>query len=283
MALKATYEIKCSCGKTFARDIYEYVFSEYDPELKAAILSGEFNRIPCSSCDRTLPMENRFLYRDEKNKLWVWVCKREEEPKKDELVGELIEKNTFIEGHFLEEKEAYRKFLVFGRDGLIELLLKEDHALKRREGRCLKRNPALRLITEEGKAPGYLFLSGDKIRLSIPLKLSRAEKIRLAGSEEKKRWLTYYSQGVNIHNPFSSFLREKASRRWKRIRENEPVDGAGNEFDDFAESWAGYRMDTARFASLYPERRKFFESVKKLDISRKVRSLNVRPTPRDKV
>ena len=91
MALKATYDIRCSCGAAFAGDVYEYVFAEYDPDLKDAILSGGFNRIPCPACGQGLPVENRFLYRDEKNRLWVWVCKKGEEPKRDELAKELIE------------------------------------------------------------------------------------------------------------------------------------------------------------------------------------------------
>ena len=279
MALKATYEIRCGCGTTFAGDICEYVFAEHDPELKDSILSGGFNRIPCPSCGRGLHLETKFLYRDEKNKLWVWVGKRGDEPRKDALAEELIEKNASMEFHFLEDRESYRKFLVFGREGLLELLLKEDPTLKRREGRRLKTNPAFRLISEGNEDPGYLFLSGEKIRISLPLKLSRAGEIRLASSEEKRRWLQYYSQGVNIHNPFSSFLNNRASRKWKRIREKESADGAGNEFDDFAEAWAAYRMNARRFASLYPERREFFDSVRKMNVSRKLRSLNVQPTP----
>jgi hypothetical protein len=281
MAMKAKYEIRCSCGTKFTGDFYEYVFAEYDPELKDSILSGEFNRIPCPSCDQRLHIENRFLYRDEKNKLWVWVCKKGEEPQRDELAEELIEKNTMIEGHFLDDKEDYRKFLVFGRDGLIELLLKEDQALKRSEGRSLKDNPALRLIMEGNKDPGYLFLSGKKIKISLPLRLAEAHKHLVTGPEEKKKWLLYYSQGLNIHNPCSSFLNNRLRVKWNRIREKEPVNDMENEFDDFAESWAGYRMDIKRFKALYPERREFFDGLKNMKIPRKLRAMNTRLIPQE--
>ena len=133
MALKVPYELKCSCGKRFQADIYEYVFTEHDPQLKDMILSGEFNCITCPSCQETLIIENRFLYRDEKNLLWVWVYNKGEEAYRKDLEKELLKKNTFIEGHFLDEQEKYHKFLVFGREGLIELLLKEDKTLKRKE------------------------------------------------------------------------------------------------------------------------------------------------------
>lgn len=281
MALKTTYEIRCSCGTTFTEDIYEYIFAEYDPELKDLILSGEFNRITCPSCDERLRVETRFLYRDEKNKLWVWVCKREEEPQRDALAEDLIEKNASMEFHFLEERESYRKFMVFGREGLLELLLKEDPTLKRKEGRRLKTNPALRWIQEGNKDPGYLFLSGEKIRISLPLRLSKAHQNLVGGPEGKKRWLKYYSQALNIHNPYSSFLNKRLRLKWNKIREKEPFIGSENEYDDFAKSWAVYRIDYKRFIARYPERRELFDDVKKMNISRKLRSLNTRPVPRD--
>ncbi|MGZ9146858.1 MAG: CpXC domain-containing protein [Candidatus Deferrimicrobiaceae bacterium] len=281
MALKATYEIRCSCGETFTGDIYEYVFAEHDPELKDSILSGEFNRVSCPACGRGLPIENRFLYREEKNKLWIWVCGKEEESRREELAEELIEKSAVIEGHFLDDEEDYRKFLVFGREGLIGLLLKEDQALKRREGRILKKNPALRWIREGNEDPGYLFLRGEKIRIALPLRLPEARKGRFAASAERRRWLESYSQGVNIHNQCSSFLNERARLKWNGIREKEPFPGTGNEFDDFAESWAGYRTEIRRFSARYPKRSAFFDELRKKEIARKVRSINPRRIPRE--
>lgn len=281
MALRAMYEIRCSCGASFTGNLYEYVFSEYDPELKDSILSGEFNSVTCPSCEQRMHVENRFLYRDEKNNLWVWVCKKGEERRRDELARELIEQNAFIEGHFLDGKESYRKFLVFGREGLIELLLKEDRSLKRSEGRRLKNNPALRLILEEGDEPGYLLLSGKKIRIAIPLKLSEALDNLPGGDGEKKRWLIHYSRGLNIHNPYSSFLSKGLRSRWNRIREKEPFHRLENEYDDFAASWAGYRMNAKSFNSRYPERRAFIRDVKNMDVPRRLRSIDSRVVPRE--
>jgi hypothetical protein len=280
MALKATYDIRCSCGAAFAADVYEYVFAEYDPDLKDAILSGGFNRIPCPACGQGVPVENRFLYRDEKTRLWVWVCKKGEEPTRDELAKELIEKNTFIEGHFLDGMDDYRKFLVFGRDGLIELLLKEDAELKRKEGRSLKKNPALRWVMEGDRDPGYLFLRGEKINISIPLKISDAHGNLSAGPEGKKRLLKHYSQGLNIHNPYSSFLNKGFRSKWDRIRELEPSGDSKNEFDDFADSWAHWKIDAKGFKTRFPKRRAFFDGLKKVKISRRLRTLNPARIPR---
>lgn len=270
MALKIPYEVGCSCGENFQAELFEYVFAEYDPELKDMILSGEFNSLTCPSCREILNIENRFLYRDEKNRLWVWVCKKEDIHQEKGLERELIEKNAVIQGHHLDNQEDYRKFLVFGREGLIELLLKEDKALKRGEGKSLKKNPAIRLLTRGKGSHGYLFLSGKKIRLTLPLSMPRFFKRPLRNREEKEKWLKFYAQGVNIHNPFSSFLPHQSGKRWSRITEREPVGGIKNEFDDFAESWAGCRMDKKGFKAGYPERFKFFEGIKKIDISRKI-------------
>lgn len=273
MALKVPYELRCSCGKKFQANIFEYVFTEYDPELKDMILAGEFNSVTCPSCKEILNIENRFLYRDEKNRLWVWVCKKEEELKRKRLLRELIEKNISIEGHFLDDQEEYRKFLVFGREGLIELLLKEDKALKRREENLLKKNPAIRLIIGNKKNPGYLFLNGNKIKISMPLRFSHSYKNLLKSSKGKEKWLKLYSQGINIHNPCSSFLPYRLRLRWNKIIESEPIKNLKNEineFDDFAESWAGYKIEVKKFKASYPERYEFFKNLKTIHISRKI-------------
>ena len=274
MALKAAYDIRCSCGATFTGDVYEYVFAEYDPELKDAILSGEFNRVPCPSCGQGLPVENRYLYRDEKNRLWVWVCNKEDEPKREELAKELIERNARLECHFLDGMESYRKLLVFGREDLIGLLLKEDPDLQKSEKKDLKRNPAFRWIQAENEEPGVIIFTGRKIRASMPLRFPGSHGILLTSREEKTRWLKHYAQGLNVHNPYSSFLDKRSLLKWNRIREKEPLDGVDNGFADFAESWACMKIDAKRFSARYPERRGFFDGLKTRNVSRKLRSLD---------
>ena len=281
MALKAAYDIRCSCGATFTGDVYEYVFAEYDPELKDAILSGEFNRVPCPSCGQGLPVENRYLYRDEKNRLWVWVCNKEDEPKREELAKELIEKNARLECHFLDGMESYRKLLVFGREELIGFLLKEDPDLQKSEKKELKKNPALWWIQAENEEPGVIIFTGRKIRASMPLRFPGSHGILLTSREEKTRWLKHYAQGLNVHNPYSSFLDKRLTSKWNRIREKEPLDGVDNGFTDFAESWACRKIDAKRFSARYPERRAFFDGLGKRNVSRTLRSLDPRRISRE--
>jgi hypothetical protein len=274
MALKAAYDIRCSCGATFTGDVYEYVFAEYDPELKDAILSGAFNRVPCPLCGHGLPVENRYLYRDEKNRLWVWVCNKEDEPKREKLAKELFEKNARLECHFLDGMADYRKFLVFGRNGLLELLLKEDPDLQKSEKKELKRNPAFRWIRGGDEDPGFIIFTGNKIRVSMPLRFPEVHGTVLTSREEKTGWLKHYAQGLNVHNPISSFLDKRLLSRWDRIRGEEPLDGFDDGFADFAESWACMKIDAKRFSSRYPGRRAFFDGLGERNISRKLRALD---------
>ena len=274
MALKAAYEIRCSCGAAFTGDVYEYVFVDHDPELKDAILSGDFNRVPCPSCGERLSLENRYLYRDEKNRLWVWVCGKEEEPRKDALTEELIEKRAFLDWHFLDDMADYRKFLVFGRGGLLELLWKEDRDLRSGEKKFLKRHPAFWWVGAENADPGGILFTGKNLRVSIPLRFPEARGIVLSSRKEKVRWLKHYAQGLNVHNPYSSFLDKRLVSRWERIREKEPLDRVENGFADFAETWARVKIDAKRFSTRYPERYAFFEGLRKRNVSRTVRSLD---------
>jgi hypothetical protein len=274
MALKATYDIRCSCGAAFTSDVYEYVFAEHDPELKDAILSGEFNRVPCPACGQRLAVESRFLYRDEKNRLWVWVCTKEEEPRKNALAEELIEKNTFMDFHFLDHQETYRKRIVFGRDGLLELLLAEDRDLKKAEQKSLKENPAFWVVAAGNGGPGFILFTGRRIRVSLPLRFPESGETRLTSREEKTRWLKHYAQGLNVHNPFSSFLDARSRSKWGRIRQKEPFGGIDDGFADFAESWASLKTDARGFSARYPGRRAFFDGLKGLNVSRKLRSLD---------
>jgi hypothetical protein len=274
MALKAAYDIRCSCGAAFTGDVCEYVFAEHDSEQKDAILSGEFNRVPCPSCGERLAVENRFLYRDEKNRLWVWVCGKEEELRKDALTVEMIEKTAFLNWHFLDAMDDYRKFLVFGRGGLLELLLKEDPDLQKSEKKDLKRNPAFRWIRAGSEDPGAILFTGRKIRASMPLRFPESNGTRLTGREEKIRWLKHYAEGLNVHNPYSSFLDKRLISVWNRVREKEPLDGVDNEYADFAETWASMKIDAKRFSARYPERRTFFNGLVKRNVSRKLRSLD---------
>jgi len=64
---------------------------------------------------------------------------------------------------------------------------------------------------EGNRDPGYLFLRGEKINISMPLKIPDAHGTLSAGRRER-RLLKHYSQGLKIHNPYQ-FLSDKDSDR----------------------------------------------------------------------
>lgn len=277
MALKTAYDVRCGCGTGFTAQVCEYVLADQDPELREAILSGEFNRFVCPSCGHGLFVEIPYLYRDESHRLFVWVCPHGDEPKRKKLEKELVGKKSRLERHFLDGAEPGNERLVFGREALVGLLLKEDSELRKREGAMLKRNPAIRLILEGRDDPGYLVLCGNKVRVSIPLRFSGSHADPPPGPEARKNWLRLYSSGMNIHNPFSSFLKPRIKREWDRIRDKEPLRGTMNEFDDFAASWAQAKSDPRGFKARYPERRRFIDAMKGMDVTRKMRLLRIGP------
>ena len=276
MALKVGYDIRCSCGEVFSAEVYEYVFVQHDPELKDAILSADFNRVPCPACGERLAVESPYLYRDERNRLWVWVRSGKERYGNAASTGE----NTFLDFHSLDHQETYRRRVVSGRDGLLELLWAEDPELRRAERKGLKENPAFWVSATGNPEPGFILFTGRRIRISLPLRFPGPGGTRLKNRKERARWLKAYAHGLNAHNRFTSFLDARSISKWNRIRRKEPLEGAGDAFADFAESWASRKVDARGFAARCPARHAFFDGLEGLKISRKLRSLDSGTAPR---
>lgn len=270
MGLMMPYELKCSCGKTFEVKRYDYVFVDDFPYVKEKILNGEFFVETCPGCGRILNVENRFLYRDELHKLWVWVCKSEEKRDKKKLKEQLLKGDAPIEAQNVYDV-VYRKNVVFGRDELLALLFREDKVLKKEESKPLKKNAAIKLLSGNRQNPGYLFLNGDKVKMiSLPLRQSCYYRDQLEISDDRGSWLDFYAQGVNIHNPYSSFLSEERHSEWNRVRKERPIRKLRDEYDDFAESWAAFKINAPAFRKNEPARWEFLENLKKMRISRKI-------------
>ena len=270
MGLTMPYELTCVCGNVFKTKLYEYVFSDDFPEVKEKILNGEFYFVTCPKCEQLLNVENRFLYRDEQNRLWIWVCKPEEKRQKKELKEQLIDGDAFIaikDGYDVK----YRKYLVFGREELLALLLKEDKILRKEESKALRKYAAIKLISDDHSNAGYLFLNGEKVKMiSLPLRLSSHYKEYLKDSDSRRKWLDFYAEGVNIHNLFSSLLSKEQLLLWKQIRKEKPIKKIRNEYDDFAESYAAFRTNAQMFKKNDPARWEFLDKVKKTRIPRKI-------------
>jgi len=270
MGLMMPYELKCSCGKIFGVKRYDYVFVDDFPDIRGKILNGEFFVEICPGCRQIINVENRFLYRDEQQKLWIWVCKFEEQCDKKKIKEQLLKGDAPIEAQNVYVVE-YRKYVVFGRDELLGLLLRKDEVLKKEEHKPLKKNAAIKLMSGNRQSPGYLFLNGDKIKMiSLPLRESCYFKDHMEISDNRVGWLNFYAQALNIHNPYSSFLSEEQRSDWNRVRKERPIRKLRNEYDDFAESWAAYKINSPAFRKNEPARWVFLENLKKMRIPRKI-------------
>ena len=272
MGLAMPYELKCGCGNRFEVKRYEYVFADDFPEVKRKILNGEFYLETCPGCGQILNVENRFLYRDEQARLWVWVCSSEVRKDRKRLKEQLLKGDAPIEAEDVYGIR-YRKYVVFGRDALLALILREDKALKNEEAGPLKRNAALKLLSDNRQNPGYLFLNGEKVKMiSLPLQFSCYYKDHLEVLGRKGRWLDFYAQGLNIHNRFSTFLSAEQRLSWKQVRKKRPIRKLRDEYVDFAESWAAYKIEAQAFMKTDPARGAFLEGVNKIRIPRKIES-----------
>ena len=50
MSILSNREIVCECGETFETNLWSAVSVSDNPELKEAIIAGEFNLVSCPKC-----------------------------------------------------------------------------------------------------------------------------------------------------------------------------------------------------------------------------------------
>ncbi|MBW1773247.1 MAG: hypothetical protein JRJ51_06860 [Deltaproteobacteria bacterium] len=97
-----------------------YVFFPFEIE----IFQGAFNCAVCPDCETALYAETRFVYRDEEKKIWVWVCKENDDIEDKYFVEEFL-KNTLPAGHFIDNQNDYSLHVVKGLDGLLSVVTSE--------------------------------------------------------------------------------------------------------------------------------------------------------------
>ena len=265
MGLKFLYEISCNCGSTFQTELWEYVFADRDPDLRTSILFGNFNLVSCSSCGADLDADISYLYRDEKNKLWIWVCGA-----KERKAGP-TEKSERISGYFLDDQRNYQKHIAQGRNGLLYILLKEDPELKEKEINALKTNPVIRILVDNQENCGYLFLTGNKIKnLALPLS-SQLLRGRLSGSKAEENGLVdLLGEAVNLHNRFSSLLSQNSIHKWQDLFQNEIGTVTGDEYETFAQMWVDFKIDNEKIRFNFPGTYRFFQRIEQMPSIREI-------------
>ena len=76
MSKPVQHSFVCSCGHAFEAPIFKSANVTLQPDLKAQILAGQFNRARCPVCQIELDAEVPFLYHDMDAGLMVWVYPR---------------------------------------------------------------------------------------------------------------------------------------------------------------------------------------------------------------
>lgn len=115
----------CTCGQTFEADVFKSANVTLQPDLKARILDGNFNRVRCPACGREIDADVPFLYHDMAADLLVWVYPpssaahaveiRQKVKRSYEIVGTVLPRQSGDTG----------QQVVFGLDELIPLIDKE--------------------------------------------------------------------------------------------------------------------------------------------------------------
>lgn len=91
MSLKSKAKAVCQkCGKEHILDIYKSINASTDPELKAAVISGEAFLWECPDCGTSNLMAYECLYHDPEQKLMVWMLPfgEPEGPEKEAIMNQ---------------------------------------------------------------------------------------------------------------------------------------------------------------------------------------------------
>jgi hypothetical protein len=114
--------IECVCGEATDLEYYDSVNIDADPELKQKVVDRQINFFKCDKCGFQQELAVRFLYHDMTKKIMVWVLPEHEKNQEGPNIAA-------PEGmHSMAKELGIREFVVFGFDGLFELLEKDDIA-----------------------------------------------------------------------------------------------------------------------------------------------------------
>ena len=127
MAITTLEEIRCACGEVFESEVYQSVSAQKNPELKEAILSGEFNIVFCTECKQPLHVDKMLLYHDADQQLLAFVYPKDLQAKKEEFTKNMQQNFVDLQASLVEdERFAYKPFLIFGLDDLCTLIRLEE-------------------------------------------------------------------------------------------------------------------------------------------------------------
>jgi hypothetical protein len=90
MSRSTTQTFNCACGTEFTGQVYEYINTADDPQLRYVILAGLINVSTCPNCGRKMAVSTPFIYSDPAYNLLIYVHPRADTP--DEARQLILEK-----------------------------------------------------------------------------------------------------------------------------------------------------------------------------------------------
>ncbi len=144
MSTTAPYDISCGfCGGRFSTDLFWGLHVTRAPEVRDAILSGQFQRFACPHCGRSVVVEPTMLYTDFDRGHWLGIFPQRALLHRKELAAEVqasFQRNMELAAPPMVRAwaPAFRQRCLFGLPALRERLLIWEEGLDDGLFECLK-------------------------------------------------------------------------------------------------------------------------------------------------
>ena len=127
MSILSNREIICECGETFETNLWSAVSVSDNPELKEAIIAGEFNLVSCPKCHQMFYWEHFFIYQDLANEFIAYVYPKSYEKQATYYRNLMIRQFKEVALSTTEMVIDFEPVLYFGIEDLVSTLKMEEN------------------------------------------------------------------------------------------------------------------------------------------------------------
>ena len=127
MSILSGREITCSCGHVFEASLWSAVSVSENPELKEALISGEFNLVSCPKCNQMFYWEHFFIYQDLANEFIAYVYPKNYEKQATHYRNLMMRQFKEVATTTTEVLIDFEPILYFGIEDLVSTLKMEEN------------------------------------------------------------------------------------------------------------------------------------------------------------
>jgi len=127
MSILSNREIVCECGETFETNLWSAVSVSDNPELKEAIIAGEFNLVSCPKCHQMFYWEHFFIYQDLANEFIAYVYPKSYQKQAAHYRNLMIKQFKEVASSTTEVLIDFEPVLYFGIEDLVATLKMEEN------------------------------------------------------------------------------------------------------------------------------------------------------------